>query len=798
MKTHFAQRNPQRGSALLASMIVIVVLSFAACAVLSYSLTTYRNSVRQAVLDQAKEIADSEMQYLYFTWKQDLLTKQAAPGLSVDQFLSAHAGFNATPGSAPPAAAPSPTNPSSVTSPGPAYNIAINLAPFSSIAQGLWNGGVWTVSRTLQFNPKTVVGSTSTDGSALGIMNGTNGSVGKIFYYTAKTRATFSSPIFGTIEFHSGRNFQFASSSLFQYALFYQGNLELAAGSTMTIAGPISTNASAYVGSTHGVLTLTSSIHYFQDYNGASDPTSGVDGRLEVQYMNPTENQTHVNNAYDGTSQMTTYNGILETSGAQPQSLNDPVFNPNPAATAPADQAAQRQLQVSQIVQQQNFVGGVDVQNALNNYQNAYLNPSSHLPDANEVYRAVIAPPPGVPEDPSVAASRMYNSAGVVITIAEDTTGATTVAIGTAAAPAAYYDPANPASGVITQAQYAKIIPAGFVRQQIVNKRELAGGTPALNATVVDIAGLNDALNTLMPGNAVSSAVPSYNGMVYVYDKTDNTYLVNHNPALSSLTNTQNAVVLEDGAVTPNFYDSNGNPYGFTVASNNGVYVQGDYNIKQINVDGTPVPNPAAIMGDSITAVSAYNSSTTLGWQPTMAYTSALLNTRVAEPTSYPIIPGQLTGTTYSASDQVTATDYADSLTGPPSGMTINAAILTGNTPSYVDPADIYANDGTSQSYSSGGAQNLVRMEEDWNANALTLVLQGSVGQLFSSDYVKAPYRTNGPWPGINPDGVPSHTDVIYQPPSTRLINYDTSFSVRTPFGAPTTSNFTIGPFFFW
>jgi hypothetical protein len=771
-------------------MIVIVVLSFAAAGVLSYSLTTYRNSVRQAVLDQAKEVADSEMQYLYFTWKEDILTKLATPGVSIDHYLGLHVGSSGT--SAPPPLAPSPYY--SVTQQN--YDITANLLPFTAIAQGIWNGGSWSISRTLQFNPKTVVGSATTDGSAEGIMNGTNGSVGKIFYFTAKTRATFSSPIFGTVEFHSGRNFQFSSASLFQYALFYQGDLELAAGGAMTISGPISTNANAYIGSSAGALTLTDKVFYFQNYNGGTngDPMAGEDGRYEVA-DNGSYTQTHVNNASDGS--LLSYGG--ESSGGQPESLNDPVFNPNPAAGAPPDQAHQRSLQVSQLVQQQSFVGGVDVGNALANYPGAYINPSTGTQDANEVYRAVIAPPPSVPEDPAVAASRLYNSAGVLITVSEDATGATQVQIGTAATPNAYYDTANPGAGAITPAQFALIIPG--VRQPIVNKRELAGGTLGLNLTTVDVAGLNDALNTVMPGNTVGSAIPSYNGMVYVYDKTDNNGLVAANPALTALTNTQNAVRILDGAVTPNFSDANGNPYGFTVASNNGVYVQGDYNIKQINVDGTMVPNPSAIMGDSITAVSAYNSSNGQGWQATMAYTSGLIGSRIAQPTQYPITPGQAYGipaTSFSAADTVNATDYADSPSGPPNGMTINAAILTGNTPSYNDPANPAANQGGSLSYNSGGAQNLVRMEEDWFhvGTPLTLALQGSVGQLFSSDYVKGPYRSNSTWPGIGPGGVGS--DIVYQQPATRLVNYDTSFSVRTPFGTPTTSNFTIGPFFFW
>jgi hypothetical protein len=566
----------------------------------------------------------------------------------------------------------------------------------------------------------------------------------------------------------------------------------------MTITGPISTNANAYIGSSTAgaALTLTNNLFYFQTYNGATDPLSGEDGRYEVQQVG-SNTQTHVNNSWLGGSQ--TYNG--ETSSAQPLSLNDPVFNPNPAAAAPVNQTGQRQSQVSQLVQQQNFVGGVDVSNALANYPGAYLNPSSGLQNANEVYRAVIAPPPAVPEDPAVSASRMYNSAGVLITVSEDTTGATQVTIGTAAAPAAYFDTQHPASGVLTAAQYALIVPT--VRQKITNKREEAGGTLGLNLTTVDVAGLNDALNSLMPGNTVGTAIPTYNGMVYVYDKTDNNALVAANSALGtgagSINNTQNAIRLQDGAVTPNFTDTNGNPYGFTVASNNGVYIQGDYNIKQINVGGSLVPNPSAIMGDSITAVSAYNPVTVEdptpvhGWDPNNS--DLPIGNRVAAPTFYPIRPVE---PGLSSANVVYSTDYGDSPTGPPNGMTVNAAILTGNTPSYNDPLNPVANQGGSLSYSSGGAQNLVRMEEDWYhvPQALTLALEGSVGQLFSSDYVKGPYRSNSNWPGIGPGGTGS--DIVYQQPATRLVNYDPSFGVRTPFGTPTTSNFTIGPFFFW
>src|SRR5580698_980235 len=75
------RRDSIRGSALLAAMIVIVILSFAAAGVLAYSLTTYRNSVRQAMLDQGKVIADGEMENLYYNWKNLLLQKKSVSNI---------------------------------------------------------------------------------------------------------------------------------------------------------------------------------------------------------------------------------------------------------------------------------------------------------------------------------------------------------------------------------------------------------------------------------------------------------------------------------------------------------------------------------------------------------------------------------------------------------------------------------------------------------------------------------------------------------------------------------------------
>jgi hypothetical protein len=452
-------------------------------------------------------------------------------------------------------------------------------------------------------------------------------------------------------------------------------------------------------------LTVADTIYYFQDYNGNSNAMLGETDRLEG-------------------------------SGA----LVDPVFNPNPLAAPPANQIAQRQNQVVQLLSQTSFIGSVDVANDIATYPLAYTDPQGNV-DPNEVYRAVVAPPPLdgsgnlIPEDPVVAASRMYNRASILITINQPTTGPVTVNVGTAAAPTAYT--------AVFASVLNNIVPS--TRVLAVDKRELVNGTPNIELSTLDVGQLNDALSTILPANPAIQA--AYNGLVYIYDNSNNT-------ALGVPTNL-NGILLQNATTTPNFSDQNGNPLGFSIASNNGVFVQGDYNTTQINVAGNMINNPAAIMGDAVTAVSQ-------AWSATES--SQPISGRIAVPSA------------------PTAGDLGSGGVNPPSagtanGMTVNAAILTGNTPSTSDT-------------NSGGVQNLVRMEENWWGPQLTLTLDGSLGQLFTSDYFRGAYVGNAYQPTI--------FDSVYIQPAVRNMDYDTGFKTRSPNSTPTTTSFSRGDFFFW
>jgi hypothetical protein len=701
--------DPRRGSALLASMIVITVLSFAAAGILSYSLNTYENSMRQAKLDEAREVADSEMEFLYFKWKGVIMSRQ----VGIDSVAGSNFTTAVTPTLAPFVSSPEGT---------------ASSAPFDQNMQSASNQPQWSVTRLIEFNP---VGPSTGDGSAEGIVQGNL--IGKNYYFTAEVSASYTSAVLGTITYHTGRHFAYSSTPLFQYAVFYQGNLELAPGSNMVIDGPISTNASAFLGSHSGyTLTLTDQVAFYQDYNGAVDPLSGETDYLEA----PT--------------------------GAA--ALSDPSYNPNPNSSPPSNQAAQRALQVTKLVSQASFIGGVDIQADINNpaYTAAYNS------DPNEIYRAVIAPPPlaadGVTElteDPVVAASRMYNTAGMVITI-EDTGSGPTVHVGIA------NTTSNPNNYKIYDSDFTSVSSAlgggGLIqgaRTQVIDPREYANGISAVNLSTLDVSALATQLAVAKvadPGGLGTT----YNGVVYVYDKTGT-----NDPSVAP--GTLDGIRLINGATTPDYRDVNNNPLGFSVVSNNGVYIQGDYNTTQITVPGsaTLVNNPTAVMGDAVTALSTNWNITAQEASNGIATVANISNRKATLPS--------------------TDNDV----------MTINTAILTGNTPS----AGTGANPLTD--YNSGGAQNLLRMTEDWysqqaDGNYLTLKLDGSLGQLFTSKYFNSHYTGNSPLTALTSTAGGTHSNPVYTQPQTRDFYYDTGFKDRAPAGAPTTTAFTRGDFFFW
>lgn len=541
---------------MIAVVLAVVVLSLVLEGVIRFSSNTHRNSVRQTRVERAKLVAESEMEYLFFQWVAEI--NRGTASADVEERLITN-GFCVA-------------------------DHTSNQTPFSSV----FEDEGWTVSRTITFYeiPGTA------DGSATGQKPGTS-KVGRNYYFTAAVRATIEDPIFGTIEYRAGRRFVRSETSVLQFSVFYQGDMEIASGANMIINGPMSTNGSAYIGAQAGVeITITDEISVLNEFNGST-------------------------NLLDGTTHRKP--GALGSSV-----LHDPIFDPNPNDADTPDQPTARGAQVKKLTGPENFVGGVNVGKALADFPEAYENLAGNA-DANEVYRAVIAPPPttnegaAIAEDPMVASRRMYNRAGIVVTISENPEGEPVVNVGTSSNPTAYNSTIAP--------HLDEIIPPEERRKDVFDKREQRN----IKMTSLDVGALSSALSS---NTALANA---YNGVLYIHDATTGA----RGPGDGA------GIRLRNGSTTPAINNAEGQPKGFAVVTNNALYIQGDYNTTAISDGGSTRSNPAVLMGDAVTILSE-------GWND---------------------------DNSAAAIDQRRATPAEGS-----SEMVLNAGILTGNTPSTSDP----------------------------------------------------------------------------------------------------------------
>ena len=204
-------------------------------------------------------------------------------------------------------------------------------------------------------------------------------------------------------------------------------------------------------------------------------------------------------------------------------------------------------------------------------------------------------------------------------------------------------------------------------------------------------------------------------------------------------------VRLINGQTIPGNYDTVTpiNTKGFTVASENGIYVQGNYNATSVTSHGTPTPYtdyipantssldiPASIAGDAITILST-------SWQDSLSFTAPFnLGARNAGET------------------------------------TIRFAMLSGDTLTTLNDTP---NQGGSDLKMNGGVHNFKRFLEDWSNDGLGakdyLNYSGSIINLFSSHNSTGPFKccTN-----------------VYSPPNRNWVFDSTFLDVnRLPPGTP-------------
>lgn len=314
----------------------------------------------------------------------------------------------------------------------------------------------------------------------------------------------------------------------------------------------------------------------------------------------------------------------------------------------------------------------------------------------NDGMRELIETPNTSYTDPDeFSKRRLSNKAGVVIDI-NGTTVTVTGQNGT----------------TLTTAQTTAIRNAVSAKATVYDQREGKN----MEVSSVDVSALRTTIN---------AGITGFNSVIYVKDRTT--------------TGAPKAIRLKNGGQLPD--------NGLTVASENPMYIQGDYNTGTTtnsslvpangsgNADNTASPTtstytrkPAAVLADAVTFLSN-------NWSD--ANSSLSLSNRSA------------TNTTY------------------------NVAVMGGFMPSGYQPSS-----GSQYGY-SGGANNFARFLEDWDNNYCTYY--GSMVELYQSKVA------TGRW----------DTGVIYKPPLRRW-NFDPNFRNVAPPGSPDAVSWSRGTWAKW
>lgn len=323
------------------------------------------------------------------------------------------------------------------------------------------------------------------------------------------------------------------------------------------------------------------------------------------------------------------------------------------------------------------------------------LNTADTNPNNDSLHELIEPPNTSYSDPPEIAQRRFFNKAGIVMNINGSSVSVTT------------QNGTTLSAARVTDLQNAVVS-----RSTIYDQREGKN----VDVATVDVSKVTAALS--------ATGVTGFNNTLYIYDTT---------PLVSGNVEPK-AVRLTKGGVLP--------ANGLTVASENPVYVQGDYNTgtttsptavpsnnggNAANQDSPTVSGytrkPAAVIADAVMLLSN-------NWNDSNANKS--LSSRTAANTTY------------------------------------NMAILSGFMPSGFQPPV-----GARYGY-SGGAINFPRFLEDWDSKYCTYF--GSMVELFQSK------TFTGEW----------DTGVIYRPPD-RQFNFDTNFRTTPPPGSLNASSWSRG-----
>ncbi len=347
----------------------------------------------------------------------------------------------------------------------------------------------------------------------------------------------------------------------------------------------------------------------------------------------------------------------------------------------------------------------------------------------NDGFRELIErPASGFPDPPEIAGLRFFNQAGLKILLDTSRAAADPLRLRVYNGRGVELTAAGGSSVVnLLNAVNAAVSPGEIIR----DNRE-ANDVHLTSFDMSQLSNVVSQFNALSPpsgGNLTSQSVNTYNKVIYIADVS-----ADPNGGTSTVNGTaaqaEKAVRLRNGAILPD---------DVTVASQNPVYIQGDYN------SGGPSGGVVSNTANPTSPLSAFSDPTAPGYT---RKSCAVLGDAVN------ILSNNWNdaNSTASVSSRVA------------SNTTINTGIFSGNVPTnnYGDGAY------------SGGAENFPRFLESWSGNCLTYY--GSMVCLFTSK------EANGSWGASN----------VYSPPTRRWF-FDDNFLLKPPPGTLQSTTYSRG-----
>lgn len=589
------------------------------------------------------------------------------------------------------------------------------------------------------------------------------------------------------------RRFTRSIASAAQAAIFFENRLEIFPGSNMNVAGRVHTNDSLYEGTKIAAIDLefVQRVTYVEQHNTGASGTADI---VQAGY------------------------GFTDTQ------INDHAVVP--ALRFQGNGATYAPDKVDPML-----VGGIDRDyikpyNAINNpnYNNNSLREMIERPvkkstatgdpaaaNYTDYWDVATTGDAGVAQT-AIEAARLYNQASIKVSIVYDAAGHLDLSPGRTEIRAKTADgmadgelmsTANPALNTAILNALNVETGAGVgdrIRTTIKDARETNNnsvGNP-IAATTLDVGALR---------TAIISSGYDFNGVLYIADVTGRTSAtLSYNNTASDYetfagNRLKHAVMLTNAADIPGseYTDLTEPKRAFSVATENAVYVKGDFNTfatgnaVPTNVGGADTflsrysgdaPVTAAIMADAVTVVSR-------NFDPALGYDS-LYNPKKStiDPTKNKAI-NPVTGAEIDPNNiaALIAGNAVNELTRGAVSTTINAGVVSG----------IFGNTATEV---GGGATNLIRFLENWGQRPLASTTAGVYNYVPTGSAPLLQQSTTFTYKGSMMQSfysreLTSHwsSGNVYSAYSApyRNVRFDESFITKPPSGFPGTISYTKG-----